>query len=73
MAPRPLGAFTPAQLDWALEWVFRHPNDTSPNTAKATALLVEGVKFYRLANEVLTMSINSMQQEHRTFVPQTST
>ena len=59
MAP-PLGKFTPEQLDWALEWVFRHPNDTSPSTAKATAILVEGVKFYREENKVLSQFIEAL-------------
>lgn len=59
-SPASLGKFTPEQLDWAIEWVFRHPNDTSPSTARATALLVEGVKFYKAAHQAMEATIKAL-------------
>lgn len=40
----------PERLDWALEWVWRHPQDTTPNTTKATKILAEAVLYYRTEN-----------------------
>lgn len=50
----------PERLDWALEWVWRHPRDTTPNTAKATSILAEAVTYFKDVNAGLAAT-NRMQ------------